>query len=78
MPSVTPLAVLYAAIPVSGLFISLFTLEQLVNGWLHGFASKVLEPTGAWGGAQQIAEDFSGADAATPDGTPPTPRDSTD
>ena len=37
MPSMTPLASLYAAIPLSGILVALFTLEQLVNGWRHGF-----------------------------------------
>ena len=37
MPSVTPIAVLYAAIPVAGGLVSLFTIEELVNGWRHGF-----------------------------------------
>jgi TRAP-type C4-dicarboxylate transport system permease small subunit len=39
MPSMTPIASLYAAIPVSGALIALFTIEQLVNGWRHGFES---------------------------------------
>jgi TRAP-type C4-dicarboxylate transport system permease small subunit len=38
MPSLTPLASLYAAIPLSGALVALFTIEQLVNGWRHGFA----------------------------------------
>ncbi len=37
MPSLTPIASLYAAIPVSGALIALFTIEQLVNGWRKGF-----------------------------------------
>lgn len=37
MPSLTPIAVLYAAIPVAGALIALFTVEELVNGWRHGF-----------------------------------------
>ena len=37
MPSMTPIASLYAAIPLSGLLIVLFTVEQLVNGWRNGF-----------------------------------------
>jgi TRAP-type C4-dicarboxylate transport system permease small subunit len=40
MPSMTPLASLYAAIPLSGALIALFTVEQLVNGWRHGFAAE--------------------------------------
>ena len=40
MPSVTPIAVLYAAIPVAGVLISLFTIEELVNGWRHGFQPR--------------------------------------
>jgi len=37
MPSLTPIAVLYAAIPVAGVLIALFTIEELVNGWRRGF-----------------------------------------
>ena len=40
MPSMTPLASLYAAIPLSGALIALFTVEQLVNGWRNGFDSR--------------------------------------
>ena len=40
MPSMTPIASLYAAIPISGALIALFTVEQLVNGWRHGFEDK--------------------------------------
>jgi TRAP-type C4-dicarboxylate transport system permease small subunit len=39
MPSMTPIASLYAAIPLSGALIALFTVEQLVNGWINGFES---------------------------------------
>jgi TRAP-type C4-dicarboxylate transport system permease small subunit len=39
MPSMTPIASLYAAIPLSGALIALFIVEQLVNGWRHGFES---------------------------------------
>ena len=37
MPSMTPIASLYAAIPISGVLIALFTVEQLVNGCRKGF-----------------------------------------
>ena len=37
MPSMTPIASLYAAIPVSGVLIALFTVEQLINGIRNGF-----------------------------------------
>ena len=37
MPSMTPIASLYAAIPLAGMLIALFTIEQLVNGWRNGF-----------------------------------------
>src|ERR1700675_2795022 len=37
MPSVTPIAVLYVAIPCAGGLVTLFTIEELVNGWRHGF-----------------------------------------
>ena len=37
MPSMTPIASLYAAIPIAGALIFLFTIEQMVNGLRHGF-----------------------------------------
>ena len=37
MPSMTPIASLYAAIPISGALIALFTIEQLINGLKNGF-----------------------------------------
>jgi TRAP-type C4-dicarboxylate transport system permease small subunit len=37
MPSLTPIASLYAAIPLAGILIALFTVEQLVNGCRNGF-----------------------------------------
>ncbi|HTR86040.1 MAG TPA: TRAP transporter small permease [Reyranella sp.] len=37
MPSMTPIASLYAAIPIAGALIALFSFEQLVNGLRHGF-----------------------------------------
>jgi len=38
MPSMTPIASLYAAIPICGVLVALFTIEQLVNGVRNGFA----------------------------------------
>ena len=46
MPSMTPLASLYAAIPLCGALVALFIVEQLVNGWKNGFAAL---PDGASG-----------------------------
>jgi TRAP-type C4-dicarboxylate transport system permease small subunit len=37
LPSGTPIASLYAAIPLCGALIALFTVEQLVNGIRNGF-----------------------------------------
>lgn len=37
MPSLTPEATLTAAIPVCGVLVMLFTIEQMVNGWRNGF-----------------------------------------
>jgi TRAP-type C4-dicarboxylate transport system permease small subunit len=37
LPSGTPIASLYAAIPLAGMLIALFTIEQLVNGIANGF-----------------------------------------
>jgi TRAP-type C4-dicarboxylate transport system permease small subunit len=50
MPSMTPLSSYYAAIPLCGLLIALFTVEQLVNGWRNGFAEPVSAPEQAHGG----------------------------
>ncbi|HWD56743.1 MAG TPA: TRAP transporter small permease subunit [Stellaceae bacterium] len=38
MPSLTPLASLYAPIPLAGALVALFAIEQLWNGWRNGFA----------------------------------------
>jgi len=43
MPSMTPMATLYVAIPISGALVALVTIEQMVNGWKHGFP----DPRGA-------------------------------
>jgi TRAP-type C4-dicarboxylate transport system permease small subunit len=45
MPSMTPIASLYASIPLSGALIALFTIEQLLNGWRHGFEEPELPKT---------------------------------
>ena len=37
LPSGTPIASLYAVIPLSGILIALFTIEQMVNGIANGF-----------------------------------------
>jgi TRAP-type C4-dicarboxylate transport system permease small subunit len=37
MPSMTPIASLYAAIPICGVLVALFTLEQIINGLKNGF-----------------------------------------
>jgi len=45
LPSNTPIASLYAAIPLSGILIALFTIEQIVNGCRNGFEhSEPQEP----------------------------------
>jgi TRAP-type C4-dicarboxylate transport system permease small subunit len=36
-PSLIPLATYTASVPISGALIVLFALEQIINGWLHGF-----------------------------------------
>jgi TRAP-type C4-dicarboxylate transport system permease small subunit len=40
MPSLTPIAYWYAAIPLSGVLVSLFAIEQIVNGWNNGFERR--------------------------------------
>ena len=49
MPSMTPIASLYAAIPLSGILVALFTIEQIVNGLRNGFenAEPPESPTNA-------------------------------
>lgn len=44
MPSMTPMASFYAAIPLCGVLVALFTIEQMVNGWKHGFAGPKKAP----------------------------------
>ncbi len=36
-PSLIPLAVYTASVPLAGALIALFSIEQIVNGWRHGF-----------------------------------------
>jgi TRAP-type C4-dicarboxylate transport system permease small subunit len=36
-PSLIPLATYTASVPIAGALIVLFCVEQLVNGWNHGF-----------------------------------------
>src|SRR6476646_6070708 len=57
LPSGTPIASLYAAIPLAGVLIALFTVEQLVNGIRNGFDHP--EPP-------EIDRDMPPADAAVP------------
>lgn len=44
MPSMTPMASFYAAIPLCGVLVAIFTIEQMVNGWKHGFADRKNAP----------------------------------
>jgi TRAP-type C4-dicarboxylate transport system permease small subunit len=37
MPSLIPLSVYTASVPISGALIARFCIEQLVNGWRNGF-----------------------------------------
>ena len=60
MPSMTPIASLYAAIPLSGALIALFSVEQLVNGWRNGFDHPT-EPTEAEADVPELLERAGGA-----------------
>ncbi len=51
MPSMTPIASLYAAIPICGALIALFAFEQLVNGLKNGFESPPDDATDDMAGA---------------------------
>jgi TRAP-type C4-dicarboxylate transport system permease small subunit len=44
MPSMTPIATLYIAIPICGVLVALFIVEQMVNGWRHGFPDRTGTP----------------------------------
>ncbi len=39
MPSMLPIAYLYMPIPLCGVLVALFSLEQIVNGLRHGFSA---------------------------------------
>ncbi len=45
MPSMTPIASLYAAIPLSGVLIAVFSIEQIVCGCRNGFDRPVEKPS---------------------------------
>lgn len=36
-PSLIPLSTYTASVPISGALIALFCIEQIINGWRHGF-----------------------------------------
>ena len=36
-PSLIPLSTYTASVPIAGALIVLFSLEQIINGWRHGF-----------------------------------------
>jgi len=61
MPSLTPIASLYAAIPLSGALIALFTVEQLVNGLRNGFdhTEEVVEMLGQTAAAAPQLRDLA-------------------
>jgi len=50
MPSLTPEATLSAAIPVCGVLVMLFTIEQMINGWRKGFE----EPAAPMDGSERV------------------------
>jgi TRAP-type C4-dicarboxylate transport system permease small subunit len=58
LPSGTPIASLYAVIPLSGVLIALFTVEQLVNGIANGFDDP--EPREEMSEIQPIDPDLEG------------------
>ena len=60
MPSLTPIASLYIVIPVSGALILLFAIEQIINGYKHGFEHEDTEEDGHIAAALAVAEAFGG------------------
>jgi TRAP-type C4-dicarboxylate transport system permease small subunit len=59
LPSNTPIASLYAAIPLSAALVALFTIEQIVNGCRNGFDHAEPERPQA-AGAFELPEPGSG------------------
>jgi TRAP-type C4-dicarboxylate transport system permease small subunit len=55
LPSNTPIASLYAAIPLSGALIALFTVEQIVNGCRKGFDHPEIDEPEATSGFDPYA-----------------------
>ena len=49
MPSLTPRAWWYLTVPLSGIFIARFTIEQLANGLKNGFENPVTDGDSAGG-----------------------------
>ena len=62
LPSNTPIASLYAAIPLCGVLVALFTIEQIVNGCRNGFDHP--EPPEEPGAIAPIATAAPEGDAA--------------
>jgi TRAP-type C4-dicarboxylate transport system permease small subunit len=58
MPSLIPLTFYTGIVPFAGVLIALFTVEQLVNGWKHGFEG----PEDRDNLPQFVAEEIKGAD----------------
>lgn len=61
MPSLTPIASLYAAIPICGALVILFCVEQIVNGLKNGFDHPEVDVELA--GAAALAEAFENLEA---------------
>jgi TRAP-type C4-dicarboxylate transport system permease small subunit len=57
MPSLIPLTFYTGIVPFAGVLIALFTVEQLVNGWKHGFEG----PEDRDNLPQFVAEEIKGA-----------------
>jgi hypothetical protein len=60
MPSLTPIASLYVVIPISGVLILLFAIEQIINGFKHGFEHEETEEDAHIAAALAVAEAFGG------------------
>ena len=58
MPSLTPIASLYIVIPISGTLILLFAIEQMINGFKHGFEHEENEEDAHIAAAMAVAEAF--------------------
>ncbi len=63
-PSLIPLTVYTASVPLSGALIALFCIEQMINGWRHGFEGPEDDELNVEPSAQQATQTAATAQGA--------------